>query len=408
MPLRILHVVPYGPDAWAYGGIPRVVAAQTRELARRGHRVTLCTTDARSRDGRLPRPDAGRPLAPWPPFCTIDGVDVRVFPNFSNRLAYYYQSYIPLGLRQFFRSHAKDFDVAHLHACRNLPGVFAATRLQHAHVPYVLQPNGTAPRLERLHTAKRLFDAASGDRVMRGAASVIAVSDAERRQFAQLDVRPVRVDRIANPIDLDEFSATPPRGRFRARLQLDPSVPLVMFLGKLTPRKRVDVLLRAWPLATTAGAQLVIAGNDMGAEPALRALVRSLGIEARVTFTGLLTGRERLDALTDADVVVYPSEHEIFGLVAIEALLCGTPVVVSNDSGCGEVIETTGGGVVVPVGDAAGIARAIDAMLGERGLWRDHARDAGARVRDLFDGRTIARQLEDVYASILGQSRAAA
>ena len=148
-PLRILHVSPYGAHAWAYGGVPRVVAAQTRELARQGHQVLLCTTDARDALGRLPRPDAFGALHAWPPSCTIDGVDVRVFPNVSDRLAYYHQSYLPIGLGRFLRAHAHEFDVAHLHACRNLPGTIAASHLRRAHVPYVLQPNGTAPRIER-------------------------------------------------------------------------------------------------------------------------------------------------------------------------------------------------------------------------------------------------------------------
>ena len=83
----------------------------------------------------------------------------------------------------------------------------------------------------------------------------------------------------------------------------------------------------------------------------------------RTIFTGLLRGHERLDALADADVVVYPSEHEIFGLVPLEALLVGHTGVVTDDCGCGEVISSVGGGIVVSVGDVPGIARAIDDVL---------------------------------------------
>ncbi len=100
------------------------------------------------------------------------------------------------------------------------------------------------------------------------------------------------------------------------------------FLGKITPRKRVDHLIRAFARLRTPGATLVVAGNDMGAASTARAAAREAGVGDRTHFVGLLEGAGRLELLADADVVVYPSEHEIFGLVPLEALLVGTPVVV--------------------------------------------------------------------------------
>src|SRR5438034_1069928 len=100
----------------------------------------------------------------------------------------------------------------------------------------------------------------------------------------------------------------------------------------------------------------------MGGAPAARTPVRARRLDGCSTATGLLRGRDRLEALADADAVVYPSEHEIFGLVPLEALLAGTPVVVADDSGCGEIIRQAGGDVV-PLGDADALALAIDRIL---------------------------------------------
>src|SRR5205823_1772666 len=179
-PLRILHVTPYFAEAWAYGGIPRVVASLARGLARRGHTVTVCTTDARDETARLPRGSTR----------TAEGVDVHVFPNFSNRLAYRLQLFLPLGFHEFMARHAAAFDVAHVHACRNMPGVIAAHHLRRARVPYVLAPNGTAPLIERRRLAKRVFDMAIGRQVLLGATRVLAVSNPERRQLEDLGVDP--------------------------------------------------------------------------------------------------------------------------------------------------------------------------------------------------------------------------
>jgi len=89
--LRILHVVPYYDQAWAYGGIPRLVTTMTRALARRGHHVTVCTTDARDERTRARQVD------------NTHGVDVRMFRNVSNSLAYHLQFFTPVGLRKYMR-----------------------------------------------------------------------------------------------------------------------------------------------------------------------------------------------------------------------------------------------------------------------------------------------------------------
>lgn len=399
--MRILHVTPYYAGAWAYGGIPRLAAALARGVARRGHAVTVCTTDACDRAARLGvAPGSVAARRAWPAFREPDGVDLRVFPNLSNALAYHLQLFVPQGLGAYLRAHAHSFDVAHLHAYRNLPGVMAARHLRRAGVPYVLAPNGTAPRIERRRLAKRVFDLTLGRDVLSGAAGVVAVSEAERGQLRALGVRAASISVVPNPIDLSEFEDPIPPGSFRARFGID-APRVVLFLGKLTPRKRVDLVLRALAALRRPDTCLAIVGNDMGAGGSLRRLAVKLGLGARTRFTGLLAGRARLEALTDADVVVYPGEHEVFGLVPLEAILCGTPVVVADDSGCGEVVGRTGGGRVVRQGDPAALADAMADMLDGPTLWRDAAREAATRVRALCGADEVAARMEELYRQVL-------
>ena len=451
--LRILHVVPYFEHAWAYGGIPRLASAMTHALAARGHHVTVCTTDAcdehvrvsngehvrvsngehvrvsngehvrvsngehvrvsngeharvsNGEHARVSNGDHARVSNDEPTATPGGDVHVRVFRNISNRLAYHWQFFTPLGLASFLRREAGRFDIAHLHACRNLPGVIAARYARRAGVPYLLSPNGTAPVLERRMLAKRAFDKLGGQRVLDHAARIVAVTSAERRQLLGLGVRPDRVAVVANPVDENEFLEPPDPDAFRAAHALH-GRPIVLFLGKLTPRKGVDVLLHAMGQVGTAGAALVVAGNDMGAGGIVSELTRTLRLEDRVVRVGLLRGRQRLDALAAADVVVYPSRDEIFGLVPLEALLCGTPVVVSNDSGCGEVIGRTGGGHMVPYGEAATLAGAIDDVLAHQARWRARASKAAARARVLFGSAVVSQQMEELYREVLGQRAA--
>ena len=388
-PVRILHVTPYSADAWAYGGIPRLAHSLTRGLARRGHQVTVCTTDACDESTRVPSGER-----------QVDGVEWRVFPNLSNRLAYHLQLFLPLGLGNYLKRHAGTFDVAHLHACRNVPGALAAHHLRRTGVPYVLAPNGTAPRIERRRLAKHAFDVVAGRRILAGAARVLAVSEAERRQLSELGVARGAIRVIPNPVDLDELASPVTPGNFRRRFAL-PCGPLVLFLGKLTPRKRLDVLTLGFARVRRSDASLVIAGNDMGAGGEARSLVRALGLERRTFFTGLLRAEQRLEALADADVLVYPSQHEIFGLVPLESLLSGTPVIVADDSGCGEVVRATGGGQVVPLGDADALARAIESVLKDPTAWRAAAAAAAVRVRAAYGDSVVCSQIEALYGELV-------
>jgi glycosyltransferase involved in cell wall biosynthesis len=170
-----------------------------------------------------------------------------------------------------------------------------------------------------------------------------------------------------------------------------------MYLGTLSPRKQPAALARAAATLGRPDLQLVYAGNDMGEARAIRRAVRRGGLEPRTRFTGLLAGPARYAALADADVLVYPSYGEVFGLVPLEALQAGTPVIVSNDSGCGEIIDGLGGGLLVPPGNPALLASAIETILANLPRWRAAAARAGAEASRRFHPDAVAGRLEEIY-----------
>jgi glycosyltransferase involved in cell wall biosynthesis len=275
----------------------------------------------------------------------------------------------------------------------------AAASLRRAHVPYVVSPNGTALRIERHRGAKLAFDSVLGRGLLPHAARVLAVTEAERRQLHRAGIQDGRIRMVPNPLDMSEFLNGGDAGRFRRTWGVrEPRI--VLYLGKITPRKGVDVLVRALPHVKTPDVRLIIAGNDMGAGSAVSRTITRTCTDARITRTGVLRGADRLDALAAADVVVYPSRDEIFGLVPLEALLCGRPVVVCDDSGCGEIIGEIGGGCIVPYGDERALASAIDAVLDDRSAWRMRAQSAAASVRRAFDADVVCARLQRVYEEV--------
>ncbi len=404
--LHVLHVTPYSEWAWAHGGIPRVVAAQTRGLALAGVTTTVLTTDASDREQRLARPSAEPRQGPFR-MTSAAGSEVVVCPNLSNWLAARLRLDLPRGAAAYMVDGGTACSVGHLHACRNLIGVVAARHLVRAGVPFVLQPNGTAPRSERWRLVKTAFDAVFGRSVLHAAAGLITVTEVERRRLAALGLAaPITV--IPNPVDLDEYAIAPDPEVFRNRWHLGDR-PLVLFLGQLSPRKRIDLALHAIAAIDPARRpDLVVAGGDMGRRRSLETLARDLGIAPRVVFTGVLPGRRRLEALAAADAVVYPSRDEVFGLVPLEALLCGSPVVVSGDCGCGEVVAAVGGGLVIEHGRIAALTDAITTLLTSPEAWRQRAADAAVRVRERFSAAAVATQLIDLYQSLADTAAGAA
>ena len=352
--------------------------------------MTVFTTDARDATSRV--------RIPHTPHTGPGRLDVRTFANLSNTLAYRWQVFTPLGLARGVSTRLREIDVGHLHACRNLAVTGAARVLARAGIPYVVSPNGTAPIIERRFLAKRVFDATVGRGYLERAARVLAVSEAERVQIGGQGVPASRITVLPNPIDEREFDPAPDGARFRQLHGLG-DAPLVLLLAKLTPRKGAGTLLQAFSQLESPEVRLVIAGSDM--DSGIARVVT--GGDTRVRRIGVLEGTDRLDALAAANVVVYPSRDEVFGLVPIEALLAGSPVIVCSDSGAGEIIRAIGGGQVIPPGDPESLRGAMVSMLDVNGLWRQRTRVAAEHARRRFGADNVCERLEAIYRDVLAR-----
>ena len=121
------------------------------------------------------------------------------------------------------------------------------------------------------------------------------------------------------------------------------------------------------------------------------------GLENSVFFPGPLFGEERLAGYVDADVLVYPGRYEIFGLVPFEALLCGTPVIVSAGTAAGQIVREAQAGEMIEFGDAKMLAQEISETLvnAERSAARVAA--GKAYVQEHLDWSVIVRNLENIY-----------
>lgn len=387
--LRILEVTPYFYPAWAYGGVPRVVYELSREMAKRGHDVTVCTTDVL--DGAS-RHGNGRSV--------IDGVQTYYFRNLSNSLAYNYQLYLPLGLVSFIRENLPRYDVVHLHSHRHFLNNIVHFYARRCKKPYILSGHGTVLRIERRILAKAVFDKFFGRRVLRDASSFIAVSETEVEQYEKMGIDKAKVRVIYNGIDCAAFEGPRKEGFLRDKYGLH-GKKIVLYLGRISQEKGVEFLVNAFSELNDGSAVLVIAGNDMGFKERLDRIIKERSIEGRVVFTGFISGDDKLSAYRDADVLVYPGVYDIFGLVPFEAIMCGTPVIVTSECGGGRIIGREGIGYTVKYLDVQGLKGMIADVLAGREDALKKVEKGKEFIKRRLSWEKIGREYEEAYKGVL-------
>ena len=392
--MHVLQVAPYFPPTWAFGGIPRVVDGLSRALVQRGVTVSVLTTDAFDPSGRVD----------LPLFRDHHGVAVGTARNLSNRLANRHQLFLPVQARRALErlvAPLPPVDVVHMHGHRHLLNNVAFRWAKTHGLPTVLTANGTLPRHERKVGLKLLWDALVSGHIPPNVDRCVAVSASDAAAHHRAGIEAERVVRIPNGLDLAEFAPLPPRGAFRDRHRaVVGDAPIVAYLGQVSPRKGVDTLVRAFSGGGPGGSVLVVAGNDMGAMEAARREADG----GHVHFVGLLPGRARLELLADADVLVYATTAEVFGLVPFEGLLCGAPVIVADDCGCGEIISEAGAGLLVRHGDISALHARIGTLLEDRVAARAMVARGRSYIHDQLGFDRVAERHEAVYRHLMHES----
>jgi glycosyltransferase involved in cell wall biosynthesis len=227
-----------------------------------------------------------------------------------------------------------------------------------------------------------------------GAEAVHYTTEVEQRESEEIGIETPGLV-VPNCMDFSEFDNLPERGRFRQRIGVHKEAPVLLFLGRLEPRKGIDISLRAFAAAKedVPDAQFVIAGpGEEDYLQTLKQLAGNLGVEESTTFTGYVNVDERLEALVDADVFILTSHTENFAMAAVEAMAAKTPVLLSDQVGVAGGAATAGAGVSVPLEQDA-IVRELRRLLYSPSM-RDEMGGNGPRhVRRTYGQDAVASQL---------------
>ena len=388
------------------GGLNVYVRALSVALARQDLQVDVFTR----------RTDADTPavveLAPGARVIQVDAGPLELVPP-DDLLPF-----VPLftaGVVAFAGVHGQAYDVVHSHYW--LSGLVALRLRRRWRVPAVHMFHTLAQvkrRVAGLWAAADQRRAVLEQEVLTGMDAIVAANTLEAAQLRRLyDGSGARIYTIPCGVDLALFTPGD-RAAARRALGLPAGVPLVLAAARIEPLKDLGTAVRAVGLLAHHGlpdAHLVIAGGPVtgraGAqeEESLRSLAAQTGLSGRLRMVGAVAQRELPCYMAAADAVIVPSLYESFGMVALEALACGRPVVASAAGGLQLTVHDGENGFLAPVGDAAAFADRLAAVLRNPILAR-HMSLRARRSAEPYSWTAIAERTHCLYEALVNQPSA--
>ena len=386
--------------SWEYpprvvGGISRVVHDLSHRLISDGHEVTVVTY----KDGNVPY------------FEDDDGVQVYRVDNFMISSNNFIDWIMQLNFNMIAKAgeiiaEKGNFDVIHAHDWLT---AYAGKTLKYAYnTPLVSTIHATeAGRNSGIRGETQKYINDTEWMLTYESSEVIVNSNYMKNELQRLFGLPYeKINVIPNGVNLNLFNNVEKDYEFRRKFAMD-NEKIILFMGRLVYEKGIQTLIAAMPkiLANYHDSKLIISGKG-GMINELRAQVNALGLGDKVYFTGYLAARDVQRMYKCADVSVFPSTYEPFGIVALEAMLSGTPVVVSDIGGLNEIVEHGVNGMKSYAGNANSLADSILTLLYDKNLCDTITKNAKLKVKTEYNWSKIAQDTHLAYQKTICETMA--
>ena len=363
-----------------------------KRLVRRGHEITVYTTDVLDADSRVEKR-----------FDLLEGMKVHYFKTISNWLSWHQKLFFPMGLGEKIKETIKSFDVIHLTDARTYPNIHAYSYAQRFNIPYVWSAFGSLPRATGVKKhMKFIYDHLYGFNISKNVRKAIAQTENEADAYIEFGVEKDRVEIIPLGIETDEFDLLPSKGGFRKRHLISEKEKIILFLGRINEHKGIGLLIRAFAdiAKKKNDVRLVIVGRDDGYLSTMNKLINDLSLTGRIIFAGPLYGSDRIEAYVDADVfTLTPSHYEETSLAALEAAAAGTPVIITEQAGI-PYLDAYKGGITIRY-NRDELKTALTDLLMNDPLREEMGRNARKLIYEIFSWDKVVEQMERIYYEAL-------
>lgn len=365
--MKIIQVAPYYYPA--VGGVEEVVKQYSEGLVRKGHSVTVLTSQEKNSDLK-----------------ELNGVKIERFASFGSSLPF--SPILPILPLKLLAAKA---DIIHLHANKRFPTDAVAFVNLFKRVPLVFNPHAGQfgeSLLGKLHNQ-------TIGRISFAADLILTVSEFEKNLILKSGLKPKRIEVLPNGVLLKEFEQKRPNPFKNFDLK---EKKIILFVGRLNFNKGLDTLIKA--VCSNPSLVLFLIGPNVGEKENLVNLAEELKISDRVFFLGSLERAEIVGAYQHADIFCLPSTNEAFGLVLIEAMASHLPVVASNIGATEEIVENKKEGLLFKVNDPDDLLEKVNRILVSSELGKKLSQNAFEKVKREYDWEKIIARLENFYQEI--------
>lgn len=396
--MKILCVIPSYYPAFQFGGPVASVHNLNKSFVEKGIDVTVYTTNV----GLGDKVETNKEVL-------VDGVKVVYF-TFCKFFEFVgptgWQFSIPLS--KALKKNTSDFDLVYISAIWNYPTIVAAYYCRKYGKPYIVAPRGIfyPHTFNKKIWKKWPYYRLIIRKILKEASAIHCTSvDESEKGYSFLGIKNNNIFIVPNGLDLSEFDNLPSKEILRNKYPILKGKKVILFLGRLDWKKGLDILAKAYG---NIGMQrndvhlLIVGDGPENFKAKVKKWFKDKGIfeGEKITFAGMLTGREKLEALSGSDIFILPSYSENFGMAIVEAMACGLPVVTTNKVGVYREITEAEAGLIVSC-DATQVEEALLKIIDNEKLAKDWGKNGKKLAKELFDFKKITDKMIEEFRKIV-------
>lgn len=387
--MKILHIVTYFAPCFSAGGVVNAAYEIAKKQVEDGHDVSVYTTD--SCQERLKLENNYN--------VDVDGIKVFYFKNISQSIKTKLTIDTPISLIPKLKKTINDFDIIHIHEHRHSLAIATHRYAKKNNIPYVLQAHGSVLPFFQKEKLKEVFDKFWGFDILHDAEKVFALTEVEKQQYLKMGVEEDKIEIVPLGINLKDYNNLPKKGLFKSKYNLKENEKIILFLGRIHEIKGLDLLIKSFNNLPNDNVKLAIVGGDYGFKKEIDDLIEEYNLNDKVIFPGVLTGKDKLEALVDCDLFVMPSRYESFTTSGLEAMACNKPLVLTKNNHIHTWVNDNVG--LTCEFEVEELTKCLNTLLNDELLCKQFGKIARKLIEEEYNWDNVITQIETIYKNCI-------